>query len=491
MTLIRPPARPALVLAVVSGAQFMIILDLAIVNVALSAIQADFAVSQSDLQWVVIGYGLALGGFLLLGGRLADVLGRRRVLDRRAVDLRRRLLGRRAVRFARRARRLSDRPGPRRRAGVAVGAVDPDDDVRRGTGAQPRPRRLRRGQWDRGHRRADRRWRADDRARDGRGCSSSTCRSVPRSSSPCCWSCPEEAGRCGRSFDVAGAATVTAGLVLVVYAINRSVDDGWLAASTLALLAGGVTLLGLLRPRRAPLAGAAGAVVDVPQPGADVGDPRRRARVRLVPRHHLPGHPVPAAGARVLGDRHRHRVAGDVGQLADRGRCHGRPTRRTVRRPCGARRRPAGDGRWAASTSPEPRSTPRTGPTCCPASSPSASASGCPASASRSPRSRAWTPRSADWPAGCSRRPARSAGRSASPAVSTVAIARTQHVLGVRRTLGRRADRRVRAGHVRRRRDQRRRRPDGGDRPAAAARARPSRPPSPCATTTPPEEASP
>ena len=67
-------------LALVSGAQFMIILDLAIVNVALTAIQSDFAVSQSDLQWVVIGYGLALGGFLLLGGRLADVLGRRRVL---------------------------------------------------------------------------------------------------------------------------------------------------------------------------------------------------------------------------------------------------------------------------------------------------------------------------------------------------------------------------------------------------------------------------
>src|SRR5215213_9758346 len=80
MSLVRPPTRPALVLAIVSGAQFMIILDLAIVNVALSAIQADFAVSQSDLQWIVIGYGLALGGFLLLGGRLADVLGRRRVL---------------------------------------------------------------------------------------------------------------------------------------------------------------------------------------------------------------------------------------------------------------------------------------------------------------------------------------------------------------------------------------------------------------------------
>ena len=77
----RHPARPRTILALVCAAQFMVILDLAIVNVALPSIQADLHVSApSSLQWVVIAYGLTLGGFLLLGGRLADLFGRREVL---------------------------------------------------------------------------------------------------------------------------------------------------------------------------------------------------------------------------------------------------------------------------------------------------------------------------------------------------------------------------------------------------------------------------
>jgi EmrB/QacA subfamily drug resistance transporter len=58
----------------------MVVLDIAIVNVALPSIQQDLDVSQSTLQWVVIAYGLVLGGFLLLGGRMSDLLGRRRML---------------------------------------------------------------------------------------------------------------------------------------------------------------------------------------------------------------------------------------------------------------------------------------------------------------------------------------------------------------------------------------------------------------------------
>ena len=72
--------RPGVVLALVSGAQFMVILDLAIVNVAIPSIQADLGLDASDLQWIAIAYGLVLGGFLLLGGRAADLLGRRLVL---------------------------------------------------------------------------------------------------------------------------------------------------------------------------------------------------------------------------------------------------------------------------------------------------------------------------------------------------------------------------------------------------------------------------
>ena len=72
--------RPGVILALACAAQFMLILDLVVVNVALPTMQRDLRLSSSDLQWVVISYGLTFGGFLLLGGRAADLLGRRNVL---------------------------------------------------------------------------------------------------------------------------------------------------------------------------------------------------------------------------------------------------------------------------------------------------------------------------------------------------------------------------------------------------------------------------
>jgi EmrB/QacA subfamily drug resistance transporter len=71
--------RRGLALALACGAQAMVGLDIAIVNVALPSIQRDLGVSQSALQWVVVAYGLLLGGFVLLGGRMTDQLGRRRM----------------------------------------------------------------------------------------------------------------------------------------------------------------------------------------------------------------------------------------------------------------------------------------------------------------------------------------------------------------------------------------------------------------------------
>src|SRR5512145_3039720 len=68
-----------LALALLSVVQFMIVLDIAIVNVALPSIQVDLGFSQENLQWVISAYALIFGGFLLLGGRAADLLGRRRV----------------------------------------------------------------------------------------------------------------------------------------------------------------------------------------------------------------------------------------------------------------------------------------------------------------------------------------------------------------------------------------------------------------------------
>ena len=66
-------------LALIVTAQFMVILDVAIVNVALPTIKSDLDFSQANLQWVISAYAIMFGGVLLLGGRLADVLGRRRL----------------------------------------------------------------------------------------------------------------------------------------------------------------------------------------------------------------------------------------------------------------------------------------------------------------------------------------------------------------------------------------------------------------------------
>jgi EmrB/QacA subfamily drug resistance transporter len=66
-------------LALVVAAQFMVVLDLSIVNVALATIKSDLDFTQASLQWVISAYAITFGGFLLLGGRLADVLGRRRI----------------------------------------------------------------------------------------------------------------------------------------------------------------------------------------------------------------------------------------------------------------------------------------------------------------------------------------------------------------------------------------------------------------------------
>src|SRR6186997_2171364 len=71
--------RKWLALALLSAVQFMVVLDIAIVNVALPSIKVDLGFSQEDLQWVISAYALVFGGLLLLGGRAADLLGRRRI----------------------------------------------------------------------------------------------------------------------------------------------------------------------------------------------------------------------------------------------------------------------------------------------------------------------------------------------------------------------------------------------------------------------------
>ncbi len=79
MTSTAPPIRPALVVLLACVAQFMLLVDDTIVNVALPSIAADLGFSEASLSWVVNGYLLTFGGFLLIGGRMADRFGARRL----------------------------------------------------------------------------------------------------------------------------------------------------------------------------------------------------------------------------------------------------------------------------------------------------------------------------------------------------------------------------------------------------------------------------
>src|SRR5262245_64978277 len=75
----RRETNPWVVLVLICLAQFMVVLDATIVNVALPSIQRDLNLSEGNLQWIVNAYTLVFGGFLLLGGRMGDLLGRKRL----------------------------------------------------------------------------------------------------------------------------------------------------------------------------------------------------------------------------------------------------------------------------------------------------------------------------------------------------------------------------------------------------------------------------
>src|ERR687897_3254091 len=75
----RHTTNPWLILVLVCFAQFMVILDATIVNIALPSIQSDLDLDEANLQWIVNAYALVFGGFLLLGGRAGDLLGRKRL----------------------------------------------------------------------------------------------------------------------------------------------------------------------------------------------------------------------------------------------------------------------------------------------------------------------------------------------------------------------------------------------------------------------------
>ena len=121
--------RGKLMLALLCAVAFLDFVDASIVNIALPSIRHDLHFSVQSLQWVLSGYLLTYGGFMLLGGRAADLLGRRRVARRRDDPVRRLVALRRTGGQRRRARRCPPRAGCRRRDDAPRGTLDPDDDA--------------------------------------------------------------------------------------------------------------------------------------------------------------------------------------------------------------------------------------------------------------------------------------------------------------------------------------------------------------------------
>jgi EmrB/QacA subfamily drug resistance transporter len=232
-------------LALIVVGQFMVILDVAIVNVALPSIQHDLGFSEASLQWVVSAYAIVFGGALLLGGRLADLLGRRRIfvaglllfaasslvcgiawssgslIAFRAVQgLGGALLAPAALSLLMTTFRegrernvalgiYAAASGSGAAAGVLLGGVLTSYlswpwifyvNVPVGVAAAAlAPLVLQEGRAELGH----------------------------------------------RHFDLRGAATATSGLMLLVYALTRATTDGWGSATSVGLLAGAAALLAL------------------------------------------------------------------------------------------------------------------------------------------------------------------------------------------------------------------------------------------------------
>src|SRR5215218_984497 len=246
-----------LVLALTCLAQFMVVLDVAIVNVALPAIQRDLDMKQSALQWVVIAYSLLLGGFLLLGGRLGDLLGRRRIFLAGATVFSAASL---LVGLSQSAELLIGARGLQgfgaallAPAALSILAVTfPEGKERNGAlgifGAV-------------GGSSASVGVIASGLLTDGPGWRWVFFINVPVGilliTLALRFLSIDQLQTAVRRYDAAGAVTVTGGLLLLVYGLNYGVDHGWGAGSTLAIFAAAVVALlafvGIERRSSAPL----------------------------------------------------------------------------------------------------------------------------------------------------------------------------------------------------------------------------------------------
>lgn len=243
LRLVPEARRRSLTLVLCCLAQFMIILDVSIVNVALPSIRADLGFSAADLQWVVNAYTLAFAGFLLLGGRAADLVGRRVVfIAGMAVFGAASLVGG----FAQDDEMLVAARAAQGLGGAIVAPATLSILTTTFTEGAERNRAL--GLWAAmggagGAAGAllggvltqwlSWRWILFINVPIGLGAALVATRVL----------LPGRGRKTGRHFDLAGAITVTAGLVVLTYGIVGSEQHGWGSARTLALLAAGAALL--------------------------------------------------------------------------------------------------------------------------------------------------------------------------------------------------------------------------------------------------------
>jgi EmrB/QacA subfamily drug resistance transporter len=233
-----------IVLILACAAQFMVVLDVAIVNVALPSIQQELGIGQATSQWIVIAYGLMLGGFLLLGGRLVDLLGRRRML----------LTGLTLFSLASLLAGVAGSPefliGARALQGFGAALLPPAAlSLLAVTFAEGSERNRALGIYG---------------AVTGISASVGVIVSGLLTDGPG-WRwvffinvpvgivllamtatflvADARDRRRGHGFDIAGAVSVTGGLILLVYALNRAADLGWGSVTTLGLFAASVVLL--------------------------------------------------------------------------------------------------------------------------------------------------------------------------------------------------------------------------------------------------------
>ena len=231
-----------LALALLCVVQFMVVLDVAIVNVALPSIKLDLGFSQSDLQWVISAYALVFGGFLLLGGRAADMLGRRRLF----------LIGTvvftAASLLAGLAWSETSLIGARTLQGLGAAVITPAAlSILSTTFAEGKERNIALGAWG---------------AVGGFGAVAGVLLGGVLTDA-LSWEwiffvnvpvgvagflvapflLQESRDARVRRFDAPGAVLVTAGLSSLVYAMTQAGQDGWLAAGTLAVFAGSFALL--------------------------------------------------------------------------------------------------------------------------------------------------------------------------------------------------------------------------------------------------------